>query len=130
MDSCGGGGAGGTLALARIVGEHLPETVEDFRHLYGVSLWEVSTPEVWYLIKRLLGNAESQLHAAFAGWSGIVKAEQAVLMDVYDLYVRANFKAPHIPYPRPWDVKRVRTVKKRTAREAMAILRPHRETDG
>ncbi len=67
----------------------------------------------------------------FAGWESPVTREQAILMDLYDLSVKAKFKPPHTPYPRPWEKKKkTRFVKKRTAKQAMAILRPHRETDG
>jgi hypothetical protein len=88
-------------------------------------LWAVPTPEVWQLVRGLLGNPTSWLHAAFAGWSGPVTMEQAILMDLYDIQVKAHFKPPHTPYPRPWDKKKI--VKKITAKQAMAILRPHKE---
>lgn len=131
MDGDAGGGAGGIQELARIVGEHLNETVQDFRTIYRASLWAVATPEVWQLVKGLLGNPTSRLHAAYAGWSGPVTIEQTILMDLYDLQVKAHFKPPHTPYPRPWDKKKLgRPVKKRTAKQALAILRPNRRTDG
>lgn len=131
MDEDAGGGAGGIWELARIVGEHLQEAVQDFRSIYGVSLWAVPTPEVWHLVRGLIGNTTSRLNAAFAGWSSPFTREQAILMDIYDLQVRARFQPPHTPYPRPWDRKPItRLVKKRTATEALAILRPNRRTDG
>lgn len=117
-----GGNAGGILELAQLTGEHLHVVLQDFRSIYNTSFWDVTVQEVWPLLLGLLVDPASRFHAAVAEWPSPVSREQLVLMDLYDRFVNANFKKPHVPYPRPWDHKPAR--RQISDEQAMAILRP------
>jgi FMN phosphatase YigB (HAD superfamily) len=84
--------------------------------------------DLLYLVEDLLKDPRSRLQAVVAGWDHPVSREEVVLMDLFDLQHSSKAKRKPKPYPRPWPIAKKKyggkkTVR-RTAAEALAILRP------
>lgn len=126
MGRCGQGDAGGIFQLSRLSVEHRSELVADFREFFHTST-NLPVDEMVALVAALLNDPRSRLHAAVAGWSHPTSWEVIVLSDIFDLVLRSKLenKADFKPYPRPSDAVKPQ-VRRRTAAEAMRILRPHK----
>lgn len=97
--------------------------VADFRAIYAVSLWDVRGPELLHLINDLLSNPESRFHAAVALWDHPITRAGMNQLDLIDVLLMRWAGDKFKPVHRPWSTQRVGG-KKRTAAEALAILRP------
>lgn len=84
-----------------------------------------------YLLLAQLGkNPQSQFTAAEQGWERPVSWEWLILADLYDLQRAKASKRRSRPYPRP-TTKRTKlggSNKRRSVKDLLSILRPHRET--
>lgn len=119
--------AGGILGLAGLIAGHQPETVADFRAIYGVSLWAVPLAEAWDLVQMLMRDPASRLHAAVAGWEFPVSREWMALTDLFDMQLSSKSRRKQKPYPRPFEAgkkSRIGGTKKvrRTPAELRALL--------
>jgi len=88
--------------------------------------------EACLLLRALVEDSRSRLAARLAGWKHPVSREWMMLADVHDAVVSttAGLKNPqrfHVTRPWPGKGERLGGGVKRTASQALAILRPHRE---
>lgn len=92
-----------------------------------MSAWDVRAPELLSLFSALLQDPRSRLHAAAAGWLHPISREAMYTIDLIEvLLMRWSEKGKFKPIPRPWSTAKRRSVKRRTAEEALRILRPHK----
>lgn len=74
---------------------------------------------------QLLLDPRSRFQAAVAGWQHPTSWGDLIAMDGYDLAAAKVLRDKATPYERPWmKAKKVKPRKRRTADEALAILRP------
>lgn len=118
-------GAGGIFALGLLISEHRSLVVADCRAIYHVSAFEVAGAEFWALIGELLADPTSRFHAAVAGWSYPTTYADMHMLDLIDVLLMRWMGNKFKPVPRPWDQVKRRGGKKRTAEEALRILRPY-----
>lgn len=94
----------------------------------GVSLWDVRADELFFLVRMLLKEPNSWLHAEVAGWGNPVSREWMATVDLYDMQLATKSRRKQKEYPRPWSSNTVKIGGKksaaRTPAEVMAILRP------
>lgn len=113
--------------------EHRGPLEYDWRTRFGLPLRAIGRTVTWgealRLIQGLLMDTGSHTCAALNGWAYPVERQALVLMDLYDAYMRANFKKP-APYPRPWQTDSATTRRRgnaegRTPEEVRLILNAH-----
>ena len=104
--------------------EHRTEVVADLREFFSASLWGVPMLELAHLLRALLADPRSRLHAKVAGWDHPVSYEAIYQLETIDTLLALKLGDKFKPVARPWDKKRP-AVKKRTRTEALRILRPH-----
>lgn len=117
---------GGILELGQLIRSHTVEVAADFRELFSVGLWEVPPAEAVLLVRALFSDSRSRLHASHAGWEHPVSREWLLLADTWDLSLRKALprNGRFRPYPRPFGKQKIGGRGRRTAREALRILRP------
>lgn len=117
--------AGGTFELSRLSVEHRSELFADCREFFHVNPSEVPVAELMMFVRALLSDPRSRVQAVMAGWSHPISREAMYQLDAIDLMLqRWSEKGKYKPVPRPWNVKK-KSAKKRSAKEALRILRPH-----
>lgn len=94
----------------------------------GLSLWDVRADELFFLVRMLLKEPASWLHAVIAGWANPVSREWMATVDLYDMQLATKSRRKQKEYPRPWASNTVKIGGKKSAQrtpaEVMAILRP------
>lgn len=103
----------------------------DLRSRFGLCLADVGArvtfTEASRLVTLLASDPSSRVGAALMGLDYPVSREQIVLMDLYDLTVRANSdpkKGRPKPYPRPWRSAETKVSKPGVSQEdVLAALR-------
>lgn len=125
-----GVGAGGIYRLGRVASEHPHLLAADFREMYGVSPWGVPIREACLLLRALLEDSRSRVAAQAAGWKHPATREWMMLAQLHDAVIDTTpglKDASRYHMPRPWPAKgeKLGGSAKRTAAEALAILRPH-----
>jgi hypothetical protein len=103
--------------------EHPSELVADFREFYSCP-WRPGTEnlpwgEAWHLVKQLLVDPRSRLHAVEAGWSWRASHELLALYALIDVYVSAHSKNNAQKMPRPWDAPKHYGATETNAREIL-----------
>lgn len=81
-----------------------------------------------HLVSGLLRNPESWFHAGVARWEHPISRQAMYQLDTVDVLLMRWAGDKFKPVARPWDRAGKRPVKKRTAAEALRILRPHKPT--
>ena len=77
---------------------HLHASIHDIGRPGGLC-W----PDAISLTRSLAQDPTSRLHAARAGWQFAASREWFALANLYDAFLRANFKDPERAFmPRPW----------------------------
>jgi hypothetical protein len=97
----------------------------DFRAIFSVSLWDVRGQELLTLISDLLTDPSSRFHAAVAEWKHPLSRDAMYSLDLMDILLMRWTGDKFKPVSRPWSDIRSGGVK-RTAAEALAILRPQK----
>ncbi len=126
----GGGGRyrhGGIQELGQLIASRPVEVAADFRDLFSVGLSEVPPGEAVLLVRALMRDPRSRLHAGEAGWDYPISREWLLLADLWDLQLqkavrRGQFK----PYPRPFGKQKLGGRRRRSVSEALRILRPQK----
>lgn len=124
----GGGGwyqRGGIFELGQLITARPVEVAADFRDLFSVGVVEVSPAEAVLLVRALMRDPRSRLHAVEAGWDYPVSREWLLGADLWDLELQKAVKRSQFkPYPRPFGKQKMGGRSRRTASEALRILRP------
>jgi hypothetical protein len=98
-----------------------------------MSFFDAPVREAWPLVKALLADPRSRLHAEFAGWDRPSSYESFALYDLIDI-LRQKWMKRHLykPYPRPWPKAKTTLGgrnKRRSMREVVALLRNRDDQD-
>ena len=83
--------------------------------------------DLWHLLKSLLSDPRSRLHAVIAGWEYPLDRAAMHQLDTLDLLLmRWSDKGKFKPVPKPWDkANKPKSKSTLTAAEAHKRLRPH-----
>jgi hypothetical protein len=85
--------------------DHRAALEYDWRHTFGLPFSEVGKSmeygEAVRLVGLLAGDPSTRLAAALNEWTAPRSLEWLVLADLFDAFVRANYKQPQ-RYPRPF----------------------------
>lgn len=116
---------GGIFELGQLIAARRVEVAGDFREFFSIGVTEVPPGEAVLLARALMRDPRSRLHAVEAGWDHPISREWLLLADLWDLELqkavqRGRFK----PYPRPFGKQKLGGRRRRTASEALSILRP------
>lgn len=126
----GGGGRyqrGGIFELGQIVASRPAEIAGDFRELFSVGVADVPPAEAALLVRALMRDPRSRLHAVEAGWDHPISREWLLLADLWDLELQKSVRRGQFkPYPRPFGKQKLGGRGRRTAAEALMILRPQK----
>lgn len=118
---------GGILELGQLILSNPVEVAADFRELFHTGIWDVPPAEAVLLVRALMRDPRSRLHAATARWDHPISREWLILADIWDLeFQKAARKGAFRPYPRPFGKQKLGGRRRRTATEALRILRPNR----
>lgn len=120
---------GGIFEFARQCVEHRAELAADFRSFYSTPLHAVQGAEFAHLVRALLGMPESRFHAAVVRWDHPISRAAMYQLDLIDVLLMRWAGDKFKPVHRPWSTQRPGG-KKRTASEALRILRPHQFKQG
>jgi hypothetical protein len=125
VGGCGWYQHGGIQELGQLIVSRPVEVAADLRELFSVGLSEVPPAEAVLLVRALMRDPRSRLHAGEAGWDYPISREWLLLADLWDLQLqkavrRGQFK----PYPRPFGKQKLGGRRRRSVSEALRILRP------
>ncbi len=126
MDRLGGRCHGGIVWLVRQAVAHPGELAADFREFFHVGVGGTTNRELWLLMRQLMADPRSRFQAAIAGWQHPSSWAEIIAMDTFDFAAALHLREKFKPYERPWVKPKAppKAKRKRTAEEALAVLRP------